>query len=448
MRTKITECIAKPFYPVYWNIIDGDYTHYWLGGGRGSMKSSFASIIIIQKIMKEGKKYLEDKNNPKQVELMHAVCFRKVKDTLKDSVYEQLLWAINQLGVQQYFSCTTHPLQITYKPTGQKILFRGLDKAEKTKGIKVASGYFGLCWFEELQEYHGIAEVRKAYQSVMRGTDEPIQVMCTYNPPKEINNWVNVTELKKINNRLIHKSTYLEVPADWLGKKFIEDAEELKKSDYLAYQNEYLGMATGSGGKIFNNVVEKEFTEEDKQQFTTIRYGLDWGFAVDPLSFVKVHYDRKKKDLYIFDELYETGLTNDKAMIKIKPKVNTEYDLITADSAEPKSIKEFNQGMKVEETGEYIKFNMKGAKKGPDSVAYGIKILQRLNNIYIDPITAPNAFKEFSTYEYLRDKNGDFKSDYPDKNNHAIDAIRYALEDDFKDFYNKQSDPNDWVGIF
>lgn len=443
---KVTDCIAKPFYPVYWNIIDGDYSHYWLGGGRGSMKSSFASIIIIQKIMKEGKRYLADTNNPKQVELLHAVCFRKVKDTLKDSVYEQLLWAIEKLGVSDYFSCTTHPLQITYKPTGQKILFRGLDKAEKAKSIKVSKGYFGLTWFEELQEFHGVKEVRKAYQSVMRGTDEPMQAICTYNPPQEIQNWVNVEELKKNKHRLVHKSTYLEVPEEWLGQQFIKDAEDLKASDYLAYQNEYLGMATGSGGKIFRNIIEKEFTEDDYRHFTNVRYGLDWGFAVDPLAFVKMHYDTKKRDLYIYDEVYKTGLTNDMAMIDIHPKIDDERQYVTADSAEPKSIQEFNQGTDTPD-GKFIKIRTIGAKKGKDSVSYGIKSLQRFNNIYIDPVTAPNAFKEFSTYEFERDKNGDFKSNYPDKNNHAIDAVRYGLESDLKAMYNKQSRPSDWVGI-
>lgn len=421
----LTDCIDKPYYKAFHHIMDGDYTHYWFGGGRGTFKSSFVSLAIIEKIMENAEEYLAD---PENKELLHAVCFRKVKDTLTDSVYEQLKWAINKLGVDKYFNCTTHPLKIVYKPTGQKILFRGLDKAEKAKSIKTSEGYFGLCWFEELQEYHGMAEIRKAYQSVMRGTDETIQVICSYNPPENIKNWVNVEELIKRSDRFVHKTNYTQMRSDWLGRQFITDAEELKRSNRLAYDNEYMGIPTGSGGKIFNNVEECTITDEQIEQFDKIKYGLDWGFATDPFAFVKLHYDKTRKVVYIFDEIYQTGLLNDKAIEKVNEKVDTR-DYIIADSAEPKSIKEFqNAGVRI-----------MGALKGKDSIAYGIKFLQRLGKIYIDPVRCPNAFKEFSTYEFERDKNGEFKDGYPDKDNHLIDSLRYSLETEAKEMWQPKA---------
>lgn len=420
---KISECIAPSYYDVYKSIMKGDYTHYWLGGGRGSLKSSAWSIIAVMKFMKTPD--------------LHMVLFRKYSNTLKDSVYEQMKWAIEKLGVTQYFDFKVSPMEIIYKPTGQKILFRGLDDAEKTKGIKVATGYFGLVIFEELQEFRGIEEIRKAYQSLMRGTDEPIQVICAYNPPKEITNWVNKDELIKRDDRLVHKSTYLDAPAAWLGENFIKEAEELKKVNELAYNNEYMGLATGSGGKIFNNIKEQEFTDKDLMQFTNVKYGLDWGYTTDPLSFVKVHYDKTRKTLYVFDEIYKTHLLNSQSMPLIKAKIDTAHYNIVADSAEPKSISEFRQGG----------LRISGAIKGKDSIKYGIEFLQELHQIIIDPKRCPNTFLEFSTYEQERDKNGEFKVGYPDKNNHAIDAIRYAMESESKEKYNKQSSSYDWVGI-
>lgn len=421
---KISECIAPSYNDVYKMVMKGELTHYWLGGGRGSLKSSGASIILAMKFIKTPD--------------LHMVVFRKYGNTLKDSVYEQMKWAINKLGITQYFEFKVSPLEIIYKPTGQKILFRGLDDPEKTKGIKVAKGYFGLVWFEELQEYRGIEEIRKAYQSLMRGTDDPIQVICTYNPPKEITSWVNKDELIQRKDRLVHKSTYLDAPAEWLGQNFIKEAEELKRVNELAYNNEYMGIATGSGGKIFNNVEEKVFTEEDYKQFTNVRYGLDWGYTTDPLSFVKMHYDKTRKILYIFDEIYKTHLLNDQAIELIEPKLDTSYYQVIADSAEPKSISEFRQAG----------ISIKGAEKGKDSIKYGIEFLQRLNKIIIDPTKAPKTFLEFSTYEQERDKQGEFKVGYPDKNNHAIDATRYALEDESKELYNKQASAYDLADMF
>ncbi|MBQ2391401.1 MAG: PBSX family phage terminase large subunit [Clostridia bacterium] len=398
----LSDLIIEKFFDVHKDIKERKHTHYWFKGGRGSTKSSFISIEIVLNII----------NDPE----CNAICFRKIGKDIEESVYNQILWAINVLGVQGYFRAYKSPYRIIYIPTGQIITFRGLDDAKKTKSIKPANGYYKITWFEELDEFNGLEEVRKAEQSVMRGGN---QFICfkSYNPPQNINNWVNKEVAHERPDRLINHSTYLDVPAEWLGNQFFIEAEFLKKLDELAYRHEYLGEVTGTGGIIFPNVENIVITDEMILHFDNLREGLDWGFAADPLAWNKMHYDKTRRCLYIYDEIHKVGLTNDRAMELIKPKTQS---YITADSAEPKSIAEF----------QINGFKIKGANKGADSVRYGIKWLQKLVKIYIDKTRCPHTYDEFSLYELEKDKNGEFKDKYPDRNNHHIDDVRYALEDD------------------
>lgn len=401
---ELSKCIAKPFYPVHKAIKEYKYTHYWLKGGRGSTKSSFAAIEIILGMMK-------DPN-------ANAVALRKVKDTLHDSVFEQLCWAIEALGVTQYWETKESPLTITYKPTGQKILFRGalLEKdIKKVKSTKFQKGYCKYIWYEELDEFNGMEEIRTINQSLMRGGDKFI-VLYTYNPPKSVSSWVN-TECKFTrHDRLTHHSTYLDVPREWLGEQFIIEAEHLRATKLTAYEHEYMGEITGTGGEIFDNVVLRPISDEEIKSFYNIKRGIDFGYAIDPFAYGVMHYDRKYKRLYIFHEHYKVNLSNYAAYQEIA-KENKNNDLVFADSAEPKSINELAQyGLRIA-----------GVKKGPDSIEYGIKFLQGLESIIIDDIRCPNTAREFTTYELEKDNNGNFKAGYPDKNNHTIDMTRYAL---------------------
>lgn len=402
MEINLSSLIAPSFYDVAYDILERKHTHYFLKGGRASTKSSFISLEIILELIEHPD--------------VHAVCLRKYGNALRDSVFNQILWAIDKLGLRTYFSYTLAPLEITYKPTGQKIVFRGLDDPAKSKSVKMPFGYFGLIWFEELEQYNGMAEIRSVLQSYMRGGTD---FLCfySYNPPQTVSNWVNSEANVQVENRLVHTSTYLTVPRSWLGEDFFIEAELLKKNNELAYKHEYLGEVTGTGGAVFTNVVSKEITDEEIAKFPKIDYGIDWGFAVDPFAFGAIYYDKTRRDIYIFDEIYKVGMLNDEAFERIKSK-NIGHDLIIADCAEPKSIAEGGrQGL-----------NIRGAEKGKDSVRFGIKWLQRLCHIYIDPKRAPNAWKEFSSYEFEKNKAGEFISDYPDKENHMIDMTRYALE--------------------
>lgn len=348
----------------------------------------------------------------------NAVCCRKVGNTSKTSTFAQILWAIDVLGVKNFFKARVAPLSIEYIPTGQLILFRGLDKAQKQKSIKLRKGYFKYAWFEELDEFDGMEEIRKVTQSLMRGGSS-FCYFYSFNPPKSINSWVNTEVLVPNNRRLVHHSTYLTVPREWLGEEFFLEAEHIKKVNEMIYKHEYLGEATGTGGNIFTNVISEEITDAQIKIFDRIKQGIDWGYAVDPFAFGKMHYDKTRKRLYIYDEIYKVGLLNDAAIKEVNKKRETEI-VITADSAEPKSIDEFKS------KGVFIR----GAEKGKDSVRYGIKFLQRLESIVIDPTRCPNALKEFVNYELIKNKDGTWKDEYPDKNNHFIDLTRYALEDD------------------
>lgn len=405
MEVSLKDLIAPQFYSIHWDILEGKHTHYKLYGGRGSTKSSFVSIEIIYGMM-------QDPN-------ANAACFRKVKDTLAESVFEQLLWAIDVLEVSHLWKVTLSPLRLTYKPTGQRIVFRGCDDPNKSKSIKVRKGYFKYIWYEERAEFPGDEDERKINQSLMRGGDKYV-VFYTWNPPKSLNSWVNQDVIEERDDTLCNHSTYLTVPREWLGEQFFVEAEELRKRKILAYRHEYLGEAIGNGGKVFDNIVIRQITDEEIAIFDRIRQGLDFGFAADPLAYERMHLNKKQRRLYIFGEVYQTNLRSSKAVEYIKI-FNPENKIITADSEEPRSIDTFNElGLRVV-----------GAKKGPGSVDHGIAFLaDDLDEIVIDPVRCPNAAREFSTYELEKDKNGNFKGGYPDKNNHSIDAVRYGLEGD------------------
>lgn len=274
---------------------------------------------------------------------------------------------------------------------------------------------------EELDEYSGMEEIRSINQSLLRGGND-YEVFYSYNPPKQIASWVNAEVLNVRVDRLVHSSTYLDVPVEWLGEQFIIEAETLKKINELAYRNEYLGEATGTGGAVFTNITTREITEEEINRFDNISDGIDFGFAVDPAVYLQNYYDKTRKKLYIFNEIYKVGLSNKDLWEQIL-KIKLGHSFIIADSAEPKSIDELNS---------YGKIRVLGAKKGADSVKFGIRWLQNLAEIIIDPVRCPNTAKEFSLYEYEKDKYGNFKSTYPDCNNHTIDSVRYSRESDMQ----------------
>ena len=346
---------------------------------------------------------------------MHGLVLRKYGNTLKDSVYNQIIWAIDMLGLSKEFKATISPMQIIYLPTGQTIYFRGLDDRLKLKSIKPKFGYIGIIWFEELDQFSGAEEVRSVEQSATRGGNK-FYVFKSFNPPISVSNWANKYVLEDKPDRIVIKSDYLSVPSEWLGQKFLDDAEHLKKTNERAYQHEYLGIPVGTGGNVFDNVVEQTITEDDIKTFGTILHGVDWGYYPDPYAYVRCAWDPARRRLFIYDEYRCNKKSNAETAEELKNRGVTSGDLIMCDLAEKKSVADYRAyGLLA-----------RGAEKGPGSVDYSTKWLQSLKEIIIDKKRCPKTYEEFIEYEYERTKDGEIISGYPDKNNHSIDAVRYA----------------------
>lgn len=393
--------IAPVFAPVLFDIQEHKHTEYVFPGGRGSTKSSFVSLNVIDLIM----------THPD----MHAVVMRQVADTMRGSVYQQILWAIDALGLTDDFHATVSPMEITRKSTGQKIYFRGADDPGKVKSIKVPFGYIGILWLEELDQFAGPESVRKIEQSVIRGGDIAY-IFKSFNPPKTISNWANKYIKVPKESRLVTYSTYKDVPERWLGKPFIEEAEFLKEVNPDAYENEYMGVANGSGGSVFDNVTIREITDAEIAQFDRVMNGVDWGWYPDLYAFVRVHYDAARLTLYVWQEYTCNKQSNRQTADKLRKLGIRGNDLITCDSAEEKSV------------GDYKSYGLfaRAAEKGPGSREYSFKWLQSLREIVIDNVRCPVAAEEFLNYEYERDKDDNVISGYPDGDDHCIDAVRYA----------------------
>ena len=398
---RIGRSIAPGFAPVLGDVLVHGHTHYDLPGGRGSMKSSFVSLTVVYLLLLERN--------------AHALVLRKVANTMRDSVYAQYLWALEQLGVQQFFDCKLSPMELVFRPTGQKILFRGADDPMKIKSIKVPFGSITVTHFEEKDQFAGRAEIRTVLQSTMRG-GERFWNFESYNPPLSRDNWANLDSAQERPDRLCHRSTYLEAPREWLGEQFITEAESLRESDERAYQHEYLGLAVGTGGNVFEHLELREISEEEIKRFDRIYMGVDWGFAPDPFAFIRLHYDAARETVFLIDELVIRRQTNTETARELLRR-GYQDGIITCDSAEPKSVADYRS----------LGLNARAAVKGPGSVEYGMKWLQG-RTIVIDRRRTPEAWREFSGYEFERDRDGNFISGYPDRDNHTIDAMRYALE--------------------
>lgn len=402
-QAKLKNLIASSFYYLHQDIKTDKYDEYWLKGGRGSTKSTFISIQIILGMMKDPE--------------ANAVVTRRYQNELRDTVYGQFEWTIGKMGAGDHFKFQVAPMQIIYIPTGQKIVFKAADNPRKLKSINLGKGYIKYAWFEEVDQFSGMPELRNIIQSLFRGEGNKRISFYSYNPPKSGRSWVNQeVKIPKLG-RQVHHSDYLAVPQEWLGENFIADAEHLQKHNDNAYRHEYLGEEVGTGLEVFLNVTLKRIRDCDIKQFDQIRQGLDWGYAADPLCFVRMNYNRKKRTLHIFDEISGLNLFNRVFYEKAQQfsKIQT-----TADSAEPKSIDEVKSyGM-----------NIIGAKKGPGSIESGIKFLQDMEQIIIDPARCPLSAREFINYALETDRNGEIKHKFPDKDNHSLDSCRYALEDD------------------
>ena len=390
-------------------VVGKKYNRFWkfkgryriVKGSRASKKSKTTALWFISNMMK--------------YPAANTLVVRKTFRTIKDSCFTELKWAISRLCVQDFWKITESPLEMTYLPTGQKIYFRGADDPLKLKSFRPPFGYVKFLWFEELPEFHGETSIRSITQSAIRGTDKAI-IFKTWNPPPTTGNWVNKIALLPKEGRLLHKSDYRNVPPEWLGKMFIDEAEFLKEVNPKAYAHEYLGEVNGLGDMVFENLEIREITDKEIAQFDNVCDGLDFGYYPHPAHYSKTHYNATKHELYIFGECRRWKASSREMYDAICESGYNYYDLLIADSEDPKTIADYRD----------FGANIRGAEKGPGSVKYSMKWLQSLAKIIIDQKRCPYTVEEFTDYAYERTKDGEIIEAYPREKDDAIAAVRYS----------------------
>lgn len=401
MTCRLSDIISPAFVEPHRAVKAHEVNEVVSKGGRASTKSSWISVELVLLILKDPQ--------------IHACVFRKYGNTLRTTVYAQVVWAIAQLGLTRKFRCTVSPMECVYIPTGQKIMFFGMDDPGKVKSIKVPFGYIGVDWFEELDQFDGPEQIRNVEQSTLRGGPFSM-TFKSFNPPAMARNWANRYALEEKPGKLVHHSTYLTTPPEWLGPRFLADAEHLKATNPTAYRHEYLGEVVGSGTQVFENLQLRDISDEEISQFDRITNGVDWGWYPDPWAWNRMHYDAARRTLYLFSELTRHRTSNQDTAALLMELIPQD-ELVIADSAEEKSVSDYKA----------FGLNCRASEKGPGSVAYSMKWLQSLTAIVIDPGRCPDTAREFTEYEYERDpKTNEVMEGYPDVANHHIDAVRYG----------------------
>ncbi len=409
-QVKLSDIIAPSYKKWYKATKEDKYLKYVLKGGRGSAKSTHIAIKLVLELIKYP---------------ITILCVRKVGNTLQESCFEQIKDVINLMDLNRFFKFNVNPLKITYTPRGNTVIFRGADNPAKIKSIKMSKYPITHLWIEELAEFKQEEDVSMIENSILRAelpSNLKYSFYYSYNPPKRKQSWVNKkyeSSLIPENTHIFH-TTFLDNP--YISKTFIEEAEHVKKINPQKYDWEYLGKPIGSGVVPFSNLNIRKISDEEIQSFDNLRIGIDWGYAVDPAAAIQLHYDKTRRRIYVYKEIYKVQLSNRKLSELMKQlQMNESYVLKIADSAEPKSINELR---------DYGISNLWAARKGPGSVEHGEKWLNDLEEIIIDPYRCPNTAKEFETIDYKLDRFGEPTNKLEDKNNHTIDSIRYALERD------------------
>lgn len=399
--------LAPPFLGMHRKLTTGAGCDLWIKGGRGSTKSSAVSLEVVR--------LLEEHAD------LSAIVFVKRKTDIRDGVYEQVMWALATLGVSDEWDCPSSTFKMTKKATGQVIVFRGCDDPKKSKTLKApGKTYFGVQWFEEVDQFAGTGELRTVVQSVTRGAGEgaPFYRFHTFNPPRAKNSWANKETERRIAAGMdVITVNYTDAPVEWVSEKFVQDAMALKEVDPEAYAHEYMGEPVGFGAEVFPRAVVREVTEDERRQLQYQVFGVDWGFSQDPWIWVRVAYDRKRRTLYVLDEMSGRGLGNvDTAAMVSERMAEEPYAPVMCDSAEPKSVNEYRTlGINA----------MEAPKQGDHNVRNSIKWLQNRAQIVVDA-RCRIAAEEFSSYTYELTKDGEPTGLLPDRDNHAIDAVRYA----------------------
>ena len=392
--------------------VGGGYNTFWrytgryrvCKGSRASKKSKTTALNFIYRIMKYPQANL--------------LVVRKVFGTLKDSCYAELKWAIHRFGADSLFDCKLSPLEITYKPTGQKIYFRGLDDPLKITSITVSTGCLCWLWIEEAYEINSENDFNMLDESIRGQVPAGLfkQITLTLNPWNE-RHWIKRRFFDAKSNDILAMTTnYL--CNEWLDKSDIKVFEEMKVNNPRRYRVAGLGEWGIVDGLVYERWEERSFNIKDiVSADTQAVFGLDFGYTNDPTALFCGVINVKAKELYVFDEVYEKALSNEQIADRILKKGYAK-EKITADCAEPKSI------ARLRELG--IR-RMAAARKGKDSIRNGIDFLQGYR-ILIHP-SCENFINEISNYSWDKDKFGNSINRPVDDFNHLMDAMRYAVED-------------------
>ena len=402
VKINLPQIVGKG-YKSFWNF-KGRYKV--VKGSRASKKSKTTALWIIYNMMKY-------KN-------ANTLVVRKVFRTLKDSCYSDLRWAINRFQVQDYWEFKESPLEITYKPTGQKILFRGFDDPLKITSISVSVGSLCWCWIEEAYELTDETAFNMLDESIRGIVEEPLfkQIIISFNPWNE-RHWLKSRFFDKVDDNILALTTNYQCN-EWLDDTDKKLFEDMKKNNPRRYQVAGLGNWGIVDGLVYENWQELEFDWREilnKRQKAKAVFGLDFGYTNDPAAFFCAILDQEQKEIYVFDEIYQKGMQNTAIYSNIE-KLGFKKEIIVADSAEPKSIDHL-KGLGL--------YRIKASKKGKDSINAGIQFIQDFK-IFIHP-RCVNFLTEISNYAWDKDKFGKAVNKPIDDFNHLMDAMRYALED-------------------
>lgn len=352
-----------------------------------------------------------------QYPLANTLVIRRVFNTHKDSTFAQLKWAVNNLGVRHLWKFSLSPLEATYIPTGQKILFRGTDDPMSITSITVEKGYICFCWFEEFFQITDEDSFNKIDMSIRGELPEGYykQIIMTFNPWSE-KHWIKKRFYDNPDENTLALTTTYKTN-EWLGSDDIALFESMRVRNPRRYAIEGLGEWGIAEGLVYEDFVEREFNYQEisKRKSVTSIFGLDFGYTNDPTAFICALVDQDTKELYIFDEHYEKAMTNSEiaAMIKYKGYAK---EVIIADSSEPKSIEEIKRAGVM---------RIKGAAKGKDSILNGIQLIQDYK-IIVHP-KCENTILELSNYVWDT-KDGVMINKPIDDYNHLLDSLRYGME--------------------
>lgn len=393
----LPEIVGKG-YKAFWHF-KGRYRV--VKGSRASKKSKTTALWYIYNLMK-----YKDAN---------LLVIRKTFRTLKDSCYKELKWAVKRLKVEHLWDFTLSPLEAVYKPTGQRIYFRGLDDPLKVTSIAVDVGCLCWMWIEEAYEIMKEDDFNILDESIRGETPEGLfkQITLTFNPWNE-RHWIKKRFFDAEPDEDILAITTNYLCNEWLDAADLKVFETMKKNNPRRYAVAGLGGWGIVDGLVYENWKEESFTLEDIKNCKSA-FGLDFGYTNDPSAFFVGFLDEENKRLYVWDEIYQKGMSNRKIYEAIT-EAGYNKENITGDSAEPKSIDELKgYGLRI-----------KGAEKGKDSIKNGIQWIQDLE-IIIHP-RCVNFLTEISNYTWDKDRFGNTLNVPIDEFNHLMDAMRYALE--------------------